>query len=631
MIPTRDDAPHLRAVPNLEVNEYHPLSEARAHLIETTDDAMECLRWLSNKTKIGFDTETTGLDHDLDHARLVQVGDAMDGWAIPFERNAMLVDDIVKRFEGEYVMHNAPFDWIMMKNGKVNIPTRKIHDTRMQAHVLSSTGSLALKTLSQLKVDANAAAAQQALNDGIGKHGGWSWENVPIDYEPYWVYGALDPVLTYRLDEIQRPQVLAEAPLSYQLELAVNWVCERMARKGARIDMEYTREFADKLSTYVVQVEKWCAENFGVKPGSSDAVAEILLRDGVELTQRTGTGRWSLDKNVLSSVQHPLAAPVLARRQAQKIVSTYLIHYLENRLGDGRTHPSINTVGGTAKNPFESGGAGRGVRTGRMSMDDPNLQNVPVRTKEGKKIRNCFIASPDCSWVKCDFDQIEMRLFAHLAEDQGLIEAFHAAARGGVDMFLGATREIFGEPTIVKADIRRQHTKNAFYAKLYGAGVERFAQTAGIYDEGGNLDLAVASAFLTRLDQLYPGIRTYQRRVEADAYARRVAEGDAYARSPLTNRKHVADEGREYALVNYVVQGTAGEILKMKMVECDQAGLGDFMILPVHDEIDLDVPKDQLDDVLVTLRDVMNDPDLLSVPITTTTSVGERWGSVEDV
>lgn len=603
-----------------------PLTEARAHLVQTVDDAYELMRWLSNKTKIGFDTETTGLNHDTDRARLVQVGDAMDGWAIPFERWAGVVDDLVRRYEGEYVMHNAPFDWSMMQNGGINIPTHKIHDTRLKAHVLHSTGPLGLKPLAQRYVDPRSAAAQQALETGIGQHGGWTWENVPVDFEPYWVYGALDPVLTFRLDEVLDPQVRLDAPHSYELERAVIWVCERMARKGAKIDREYTARFMDQLSSHAGEVEAWCETYYHLKPGSSDAVADQLLRDGVPLYLRTPGGAWCLDKNVLGPLEHPLAQAVLSRRRAQKVISGYLRHYLADSARDGRVHPSINTVGGNAKDPFESGGA-KGVRTGRMSMNDPNLQNVPIRGVMTKRIRNAFVVEDGHTWVKSDADQIEMRIFAHLANDPALLRAF----AGDVDVFTAATREIFSEPHVTRDDPRRQRVKNSFYAKLYSAGVEQFALTADIRTPSGELDLPAASAFLGRLDHMYPGIRRLQQSVYEHGARTAREEGEPYVRSPLTQRRHVADAGREYALMNYMIQGAAGEILKMKLIECDQAGLGDFLLFPVHDEIDLEVPDDQLSDALATLHDVVNDQTLLSVPLTWTTGVGKRWGDVEDV
>src|SRR6266704_5260511 len=242
--------------------------------------------------------------------------------------------------------------------------------------------------------------------------------------------------------------VEAEAPESYRLEMAVSWVTERMARLGAHVDRPYAERFAAELSAYVASVEEWCLDGYGISsPGSTEPVVRQLERDGVVLTKRTRGGAVSIDKEVLGALRHPLAAAVLGRRQAQKLVSTYLSAYLAGSERDGRIHPSINSVGGTAKNPFESGGSGRGVRTGRMSSDSPNMQNVPIRTKEGKRIRNSFDAmcSARCGcgephkWVKCDFDQIEMRLFAHISRDARMIEAFRETARGGVDMFLGAT------------------------------------------------------------------------------------------------------------------------------------------------------------------------------------------------
>lgn len=601
---------------------WRDLGDAECHLIQTTDDAMEMLRWLSNKTEIGFDTETTGLDKDNDKVRLVQVSDANTAWVIPFERWGGVVDDLVRRYDGWYDMHNATFDVAMCRGGGVNIPTHKVKDTRFMAHTLSSTQPLALKKLSQRHVDTRAGAAQEALNAAINGHGGWTWANVPVTFQPYWMYAGLDPILTYRLRQQLEPLVQADAPRAYELEMQVAWVCERMERNGALIDHDYTQKFSGELEQYIGDVEDWCKKIYGVKPGSTADVIAIFERAGVPLIKRTRGGAISLDADVLSNINHPLAGAVLGRRQAQKINSTYLRNYLDDVGADGRVHPSINTVGGTAKNPFESGGGGRGVRTGRMSMDKPNLQNVPIRTKEGKKIRNCFWVEPDHTWIKCDAEQIEMRLFAHVAHDENMIQAF----KNDGDFFLNMTHTIFNDTTITKDDIRRQHVKNSGYAIIYGAGIEQFAKTANIRDAYGQIDLVAASAFIRRFKEVNPGVARFQAETERFAMQRQREEGEAYARSPLTNRKHVADTGREYTLVNYIVQGTAGEILKMKMIEADKAGLGEFMTIPVHDEVDLDVPNDQLEDVITTLRDVMNDDKLLDVPITWSVETGPRWG-----
>lgn len=590
------------------------LEDVQITLVDTVEDAWEFTRWLSTKDEVSFDTETTGLDLATDRVRLVQFGDELRAWVIPFERWIGLVFDVVRRYRGRYNMHNAPYDVGMCANHNLVIPLDKVDDTRFMLHVLESTGSLALKNAAKRLVDPRADAGQQQLTEALSTRGGWTWATVPYDYEPYWVYAGLDTILTQRVKNQLWPRVQAEAPRSYDLELAAAWVAAKMQRRGVRVDREYTQRFADQLREYSDEVERWCRQHYDVYPGSNPEVTKILLAEGVELTKRTGTGQFSLDKEVLAGLDHPLARAVLGRRQAVKIVSTYLEHFVELSERDGRIHPSINTVGGTGKNLFESGGSS-GVRTGRMSMNSPNLQNVPVRTKEGKRVRNCFIADEGHTWVKCDADQIEMRLLAHLAREPRMIEAFTSEG----DFFVNLARDLFAEPDFQKKDPRRQFVKNGGYAKIYGAGIDKFAKTAGAeFDE--------AAAFMRRFDALYPEVPRFIHEIERIAQRRLEDEGVAYVCSPLTGRRHVADAGRLYTLVNYLIQGTAGEILKLKMVEADQAGISEFMTLPVHDELDSDVPNDRLPDFLATLSDVMNDDRLLRVPLTWSTEVGQRWG-----
>lgn len=584
--------------------------------MDSVETAYECKRWLSTLDKVAVDSESDGLDKDLCKARLVQFGDARQAYAIPIENPgwSALVVELLTRFEGRFIAHNLTFDDAMLKNAiNVGLPEDRSDDTRLKAHVIESTGSLALKNLAKRHVDARAGMLQDDLSDVMTKSN-WTWATIPLNYEPYWSYGALDTVLTYQLDDYLDPLVQREAPASYQLELAVAWVCERMERRGVLVDREYTRSFADELSAYMETAESWCRSEYGVYPGSNRDVVARLQRDGVEFTQYTAGGAISLDKNVLAGIDHPLAQTVLGRRQAQKMVGTYLENYLEMSERDGRIHPSINTVGGMGKSPFEPGGSS-GVRTGRMSSSNPNVQNVPTRGRASKRIRRCFVASPNSTWVKCDADQIEMRVMAHMAQDERMIEAFVSEG----DFFVNQARELFHEPDFQKSDPRRQLVKNGNYAKIFGAGIPKFAATAGVPEDE-------ARTFMQRFDVMFADVPRWIRQVERDALARLNDEGEAYIRSPLTNRRHVADAGKLYTLVNYVVQGTAGEILKQKIVEADQAGLGEFMIFPVHDELDLDVPDDRLDDALTTLLDVVNDDELLTVPLTWSADTGPNWG-----
>jgi DNA polymerase-1 len=270
-----------------------------------------------------------------------------------------------------------------------------------------------------------------------------------------------------------------------------------------------------------------------------------------------------------------------------------------------------------------------------MSSNDPNLQNVPMRSVEGKAIRRAFKAqcSPRCGcgkphvWMKCDFDQIEQRVMAHMSRDQGMIEAF----RGPDDFFVAMCRNMYDEPDFQKSDPRRTTMKNAAYADIYGAGPDKFAIMTGMVNEWGDPDVDRARQFMKDVHDLYPGPPRFAKKVMAQANARFKNEGEAYVRSPLTGRKLVADRGRFFALVNYLIQGMAGELLKMKIRDASASGLDPFMVLAVHDEIDLDVPIDQADDVIDTLNDIFNDHETLSVPITASVEVGDSWGTVKEL
>jgi DNA polymerase-1 len=597
------------------------LDGVQVHLVDSVDAAGDFLRWLSFHDRVALDTECSGLDKDSDRVRLVQFGDAREAWAIPFERWGGVVEEAIRKFEGRYSTHNGPmYDCPMLRREGIRVAPHRVDDTRFRLHVLESTGSLALKNVTRRMIDPRAAVGQQQLDDAMTR-GGWDWATVPVDLEPYWFYGGVDTVLTYQLEEMLRPQVEAEALRAYELELAVSWIAERMERKGVRVDREYVEQLSDQLTEHVLEVERWCRTHYGVSPGSSVQVIRRMRDDGVEFTKTTQGGSISLDKYVLEALAdvHPLAGPVLSRRQAEKLVSTYLRHYVELSERDGRIHPSINTVGGTDKNPFEPGG-GSGVRTGRMSMDHPNLQNVPRRGPRGKAIRRCFWPTEGNLWMKCDADQIEMRMMAHFSQDPGMIQAFLSEG----DFFVNMARNLFNEPDFQREDPRRDLVKNGNYGRVYGAGPEKFSATAGVPLEEG-------TAFMRRFDALYPRVPAWIREVERLANGRLANEGVAYVRSPLTGRRHVADARRIYALVNYLIQGTAAELLKLKAVAADHAGLGDYLTLFVHDEFDLDVPEQDVREVAATLLDVVSDDETLSVPLTWSVEIGPNWGECSEL
>jgi DNA polymerase-1 len=599
------------------------MKDVSLHLVETYDDVTACLEWLSSLTtdRIGFDTESTGLSPETDSVRLIQFGDAFQGWAFELDRWYGLAEEIVRRWingGGRFVGHNARYDVAMLRKHGINIPIHLVDDTMMMAHIADPTVSIGLKQQSTRHVDKRAASMQGQL-DAVMRSGNWTWATVPVvssgPVSAYWVYAALDPVLTVRLWEHHAPAVLRDSPRAYDLEVSVGWVADRMERAGLLLDRSYTLNQGEEFAALYDELTARSLGEFGVDPGSREQITRRFLDDKVDLWKTTPGGDFSLDKEVMAGIDHPLARLLLERRKVEKLKSTYLRRFLEYSEHDGRLHPSINTLG------FAEQSAGAfGVVTSRMSMSHPNLQQLP-RGKDplSRVIRNCVVAGPGKKLIMVDFDQVELRIMAHLSADPGLAAAFATED----DFFTTLTRGIYKDPTIHKDDPKRQLTKSYVYATLYGAGNDKLATTTGV-------PLAEVEQLSRDFAASYSGVPDFQQEVQRRARLRAREEEYPYTRSPLTNRRFIGEIGKEYKLVNFTIQGMAAEILKTKLLELDAAGLGDALRLPVHDEVIVEVDDADVEETVHIMNSVMNDHDLLTIPLTAGVSIGDRWGEKVD-
>ena len=584
------------------------LNRVKLHYIESVSDVNDFMSWLNKRRPVlGVDTETTGLKPWRDHVRLVQFGDNDEGWTFRWDRWGGVVKEVFAGYESDYVFHNGKFDLAMLAQWcDTVLPPSRCHDTAIMARLLDPTGLRGLKPLAMQFIDRNAGVGQAMLEKAM-HDGNWTWETIPYDVPAYTMYAAMDCVLTTRLYDILYPKVLTTCPIAYDLEREFSSIAQKIESRGSQVDKAYTEQAFVTLRQYMDDAEKWCVDNYNVKPGSSQAVIAILAAEGISFVKKTKKGgALALDADVLESIDHPLAQTVLARRQTQKVANTYLRNFLEM--------PDENMI-------IRPGMDAQGTVTGRMSME--LFQTLPRRSEENPLaniVRNCIIPREGNVLMLCDWDQIEMRILASLSNDKGLMHAFTEG-----DFFLNIVREIFNDPTIERKDHRRQTTKNAMYGKVYGAGIARFSQTAGLDEKTG-------AAFMAQLNSRYPGMEELKHQVESVATERMHLEGRPYVLSPFTRQPYYPKkEDKIYALVNYLIQGSAATILKKKVVELDNAGLGDFITLLVHDEVIADVPREDVHWAADTLHSIMNDDKILNVPVTASLSLGSRWGAKGDI
>lgn len=603
------------------------LGNPQFHLVETIDDVNACLDWLSSQTgtHIGCDTESTGLSKIHDRVRLVQFGDLHDGWAIPIDRWWGLIAEIIDRWirgGGRFVFHHAKFDIAMLRNHDINIPVHLCDDTMALAHIADPSVSIGLKQQSARHVDPRAASMQGQL-DEVMLTSGHTWATIPIQaegtYAVYWIYACLDPIITMHLWNHYQ-YILKQSPKAYDLELSTMWIADMMESRGVCVDRPYTEEKRTELLGVFDELTKRGHDEYGVDLSSKSQVIARLERDKANLWKRTPSGAsWSLDKEALKGVDHPLAHLVQYRARVEKLGSTYLRNFLDMSAHDGRIHASINTLG------FKEGDASAfGVKTARMSMSEPNLQNLPRPDKSDPLsliVRNCVVSSPGHTFLFFDLDQIEMRLLAHLSADQGLIDALMSED----DFFMLLARKVHQDETILKSDPRRSPIKAYAYATNYGSGLDNLATMTGRpLEEIERLDKDFNAA--------YPGVKRFQQAVQDSAMRHYREEGTAYVVSPMTGRRFASKNlNKLYQLNNHLIQGWAAEIFKTMALELDAAGIGEYLALFIHDEIGVDVPDEMVPEAIEIMSGVMNNDKILSLPITSGGAYGKRWAEKHDI
>jgi DNA polymerase-1 len=599
------------------------LQDVQLHLIDNVDKARKFLSWLGERrphNAIAIDTETGELpggarEHALSpwhgQLRLVQVGDGKQGWAIPWKEWSGVFYEAMSKFDGPIVCHNIAFEarWFDIQSDW-NLPWHRAHDTMIMAHIIDPLGSGALKRLAALHVDGRAVALQESLDIELIKNG-WTWGTVPTNFQPYWAYGALDTVLTMRIWEMFYEKCGPGGPYNkaYELEMAARRIVTRMEINGAKIDLDYSRRKYDELTEYSESVKNWAKQTYGgVSISSNMQLVRLFENLGAEITEFTPTGNKAVTKDQLKLLTitgndevKKLAEVTLKQRKADKLANTYFLNFINDNV-NGFVHPSVKTLG---------------ARTSRMSIQNPALQTLP---KGDDTVRTAFIPKDeDHVIITSDLDQVEFRMFASLSNDPNLISLFNRADATGSDPFTEIGREIYNDPTMQRSDKRRNLIKGTVYGRLYGAGVAKQALTAGVAE--GQMR-SVSDAF----DGRFPGMAFFQKQIEDAGMRRLKAEGQGYVYT-WTGRRLPCDEDRVYSLVNYLIQGGAAEVFKANLIKLDQADLTELLIVPVHDEIVLNAPRKDAQEIMKTVKECMTTTEGWDVPLTSgIDGPMENWG-----
>jgi DNA polymerase-1 len=570
------------------------------HLVDNIDAAYAMKRWLSEdrgREVLGLDTETTGLTwlKPGDGLRLVQIGDHHTGWAVPWDQWGGAVMECLNAWEGDIALHNLAFDTKFLKTfAGWKPPWHRLHDTMLMSRIMLPGQPAGLKPLSVKLIDPRSDAGAAQLKAAMSSEG-WTWATIPVDYKPFWAYGALDPILTAHLWSYFRAD--QHFPEVYDLEMATLRVCSEMEERGINIDVDYCARKERELGEYVETMKKWGQSELGLSLGSSAQLVRYFQSVGAQITMRTPSGAPSCNAEQLEIfLEHPdpkvstVAKAALDMRKADKLRGTYFENLINDNVG-GIIHPSINTMGAI---------------TGRMSCSNPNLQNLPSNSPT---VKNAFIPSEGNVILSSDLDQVEFRLFACYSGDEGLQNTFRRADENKSDAFTEIGRELYSDPDMKKSDPRRALIKTYIYAKLFGASTEKQAKSAGV-------SVSTMKEFADTITARYPGMETFQRSLIDTVQKRERDEKGGYIITPTTKRRLPVERDKAYKAVNYVIQSSAADVFKRNLVKIDAAGLGELLRVPVHDEIIMDVPRQDYDEVAHIVQGCMTTVEGWAVPLT---------------
>jgi DNA polymerase-1 len=593
---------------------------------ETLVEEADLARWLKDLETaelVAFDTETTSLDPM--QARLVGMSFCvLAGRAayLPLAHNyagapgqlgvepalAMLkswLENEARRKLGQ----NIKYDQHVLANH--GIALRGVaHDTLLESYVLESHARHDMDSLASRHLGLKTLTYDEVTGTGAGR--------IPfeqVDVARAAAYAAEDADLTLRIHQALLPKLEAAEGLLYvysSIELPAREVLFRMERDGVLIDAAQLEAMSHELGQKMLDLEARAHKEAGqpFNLGSPKQIAEIFFeKKGMPVVKKTPSGAPSTDEDVLEklALDHPLARMLLDYREISKLKSTYtdkLPKMVNPRTG--RVH--TNYAQATAV-------------TGRLASNDPNLQNIPVRTAEGRRIREAFVAPKGHAIVSADYSQVELRIMAHISGDENLLRAFAA----GEDIHRATAAEVFGRSLKEVTPEERRYAKVINFGLIYGMSAFGLAQQLG-------LERATAQAYIASYFMRYPGVDRYMKETRALAKEQGFVEtvfGRRLWLPEIRSSNPARRGGAERAAINAPMQGTAADLIKLAMIAVrkwlDRERLSTKLIMQVHDELVLEAPEAELDRVKAEIPELMSGVAKLKVPLVVDVGSGPNW------
>ncbi|BAO31295.1 DNA polymerase I [Sulfuritalea hydrogenivorans] len=612
-----------------------PTSEPTAH-VEPDRSGYQCILdatqlddWLARldtATLVSLDTETTGLDpmqaqlvgisfaiaaDDRVDAAYLPLGHSYAGapTQLPFAETLARLKPWLESAQRPKLGQHLKYDRHIFANHGVQL-RGIVEDTLLQSYVLESDKPHDLGSLAARHCALKTISYDDVTGKGTNRI---SFSQVEVARAAE--YAAEDADVTLRVHRVLRPQLAAEPQLESlyrDLELPVAEVLFRIERNGVLIDAATLVQQSDELGRKIMALEAE-AQQLAGQPfnlNSPKQLAEILFNQlGLPVVKKTPSGGPSTDEEVLEKLaeDYPLPKKILEHRSLAKLKNTYT----------DKLPKMINPATGRVHTSF---GQATAV-TGRLASTDPNLQNIPIRTPEGRRIRSAFVAPENHRIVSADYSQIELRIMAHLSDDPRLLEAFAQ----GEDVHRATAGEIFGVTPIEVSSEQRRAAKVINFGLIYGMSAFGLARQIGV-------DRSAAAAYMDRYFARYPGVARYMEETRA------IARDKGYVETVFGRRLWLPEikssnagrrQGAERAAINAPMQGTAADLIKRAMLAVqdwlDAQKLRTLMVLQVHDELVLEVPDEELTIVDAALPKLMGGVAKLKVPLLVEVGVGANW------